>query len=417
MDDLLYLVLIWVAVFMSQVSARLTRLTPVLFFLFFGALFVNLGVFPDETSEFIGGFAEIGIILIMFALGFEENTAKFVRSIKRSWGIAFFGGLVPFLVAYGVADYFWGDFRLSLITGLAMTATAVSLTMVSLKAEGLNRTDAATGIMTSAILDDIASLALLAALLPFITGAEAITVSGFAVTMAKAVGFFLVVAVIGLWIFPSSRESTRFGRLPILGRFGIRHLFDMSDGASGTLLLVIIAVSVGLIAEALGFHAAIGAYMAGLILKEEYFKRKDGSGTLHYQHAKGVIDNVAFVWIGPVFFVTLGARLHFDLDILISVIPEVVTMFLGLFIGQILSAGLAARFTGGFDAAQSVLIGFGMLGRAELAFLVIEIGYVHSNALTTEAFYTLMGVAFCLNVSVPLMIRLWKSRFSEPTRR
>ncbi len=53
-----------------------------------------------------------------------------------------------------------------------------------------------------------------------------------------------------------------------------------------------------------------------------------------------------------------------------------------------------------------------MLGRAELAFLVMEIGYVHSNALTTEAFYTLMGVAFCLNVSVPIMVRFWKLRLS-----
>ena len=41
----------------------------------------------------------IGIIIIMFALGFEENSSKFVQGIKRSWGIALFGAIAPFLVA------------------------------------------------------------------------------------------------------------------------------------------------------------------------------------------------------------------------------------------------------------------------------------------------------------------------------
>jgi hypothetical protein len=53
-----------------------------------------------------------------------------------------------------------------------------------------------------------------------------------------------------------------------------------------------------------------------------------------------------------------------------------------------------------------------MLGRAELAFVVIDIAYVQHNILSVEAFYTLMMTAFILNMSVPLSIRWWKSRFS-----
>ena len=47
---------------------------------------------------------------------------------------------------------FWGDRNGALMCALAMTATAVSLTMVSLRSEGLHKTRAATGIMTYPVL-------------------------------------------------------------------------------------------------------------------------------------------------------------------------------------------------------------------------------------------------------------------------
>ena len=81
---------------------------------------------------------------------------------------------------------------------------------------------------------------------------------------------------------------------------------------------------------------------------------------------------------------------------------------IGIFVAQVLASGLAAHYTAKFDRANSLLIGFGMLGRAELAFVVMGLAYVEFSILTTEAFYTLMATAFCLNVSVPVSISLWK---------
>ena len=59
---------------------------------------------PEEPHPFIRGFAEVGIVLIMFALGFEERIGSFLQSIKRSWGIAFFGALAPFAAPNLVVD-------------------------------------------------------------------------------------------------------------------------------------------------------------------------------------------------------------------------------------------------------------------------------------------------------------------------
>jgi Na+:H+ antiporter len=86
---------------------------------------------------------------------------------------------------------------------------------------------------------------------------------------------------------------------------------------------------------------------------------------------------------------------------------------------QIATAALAARYTGAMSWAQSVMIGFGMLGRAELAFVVMDIAFVQNHILPAEAFFTLMITAFCLNVAVPVTIRWWRPYYdaAESTAR
>lgn len=416
MHDIGILAIIWSSVFVASILADKTRLTPVLWYLFLGALLSNIGALPLEMPIFIVDLSELGIIVIMFSLGFEEDTDNFLKSVRRSWGIALFGALVPFAIAYSAAMWFWGDSNMALLCGLAMTATAVSLTMVSLKSEGLNKTPAATGIMTSAVLDSIASLALVAALVPVATGAASLTIDGLLLIVGKVVVFFLLVTLIGGGLFPASKGFTR--RIPIIGHFSLRQILSLGGGQYTVLALLLIAVLVALLAHYFGFHPAVGAYMAGLIIRQEYFT-DPAAQTAHpnvgshgrYQQARLMIDNVAFSWLGPVFFVTLGSKLIFDEDIFLSVLPYSLLLFAGLFVGQIMSAALAARYTGRFGWPESWMIGFGMLGRAELAFVVLEIAYVETQVMSVDAFYTLMITFFLLNVSVPLTIRWWKAKF------
>ena len=410
MNDLSILAIIWTSVFIAAYLADKTRLTPVLWYLFCGIILVNVNLLPKEMPAFIIDFADLGIIIIMFALGFEEDTNNFIGSIKRSWGIAFFGAIAPFAIAYFTTFYYWQDHNTALMCGLAMTATAVSLTMVSLKGEKLNGTPAATGIMTSAVLDDIGSLALVAIMVPIATGEVTATIAGITWVLSKAITFFIMVIIIGKWLFPTSQGLLK--KIPIIGQINLRVFLSVGKGEYTILSLLLIAIGVGLLAHEFGFHPAIGAYMGGLVVRREYFDFHQEQQVDFYQQARQIIDNVAFTWIGPVFFVTLGAKLIFDLDILLSVLPESLCLFIALFIGQVASASLAARFTGGFAWAESLMIGFGMLGRAELAFVVMNIAFVQYQIISLEVFYTLMLTCFLLNISVPLTIRWWKVKFS-----
>jgi len=424
MHPLVHLALIWAGVFAAAVAAKKTRLTPVLFYLFIGFLLVNVGVLPKESGPFIREFAELGIIFIMFALGFEESTDNFIGSLKKSWGIALFGALGPFAVAYVITDYIWNDPNIALMCALAMTATAVSLTMVSLRGEGLQQSVVATRIMTSAVIDDIGALVALAIVVPLAADHESISMGSLVITGGKAALFFVAVTIIGAWIFPH-KPAGWFRHVPIIGRFGVKHMLTFDHGRYATLVILLVALVVGLVAHYFGFHPAIGAYMAGLIVKEEYFRIDEKKETgiyvgrveSAYEETKIIIDNAAFLWIGPVFFVELGAKLIFDWELMLQVMPYAVALTIGLFLVQVFTAGLAAKYTGGMTWHQSLMIGFGMLGRAELAFVVMDIAYVQHKILHVDAFFTLMITAFFLNVSVPLTIRWWRPYYNAAAAR
>ncbi len=413
MHDLQQLALIWASVFIASWLAAKTKLTPVLYFLAAGCLMVNLGWLPSHSTPFIAGISEVGIILIMFALGFEAHPGSFIRSIKRSWGIALFGALAPFIAAYSCAQYFWGDDKIAMLCGLTMTATAVSLTMVSLKSEGLHLSRAASGIMTSAIIDDIGSLALVAVMIPIATGSGDLSISGIGMILLRALIFFFLVIIIAVWIMPHSAEKGLLTRYPVLQRFGMINLLAIDNGSKATLGILLVAISISLLAHHLGLHPAIGAYMAGLIIKEEYFhvgKTEDKRAL--YQDTRKIIDDVAFSWIGPIFFVNLGTEIVFHADVFTAVLDETLILLGCVFFAQVISAAAAARYTGSFNWEDSVMIGFGMLGRAELAFVVMNIAYIQHGIFTEEVFYTLMITIFWLNVAVPVTIRFWRPYYS-----
>lgn len=196
----------------------------------------------------------------------------------------------------------------------------------------------------------------------------------------------------------------------------VRDLLAYEDGELAILTVFLLALVVGLLAHAFGFHPAVGAYMAGLVLKEEYFHQRTGSPE-RYLETRRIVDSAAFSWIGPVFFVLLGTKLVFDMDIFMAVLPQTALLLIGILVAQVSSATLAARYTGGMGWEGSLMIGFGMLGRAELAFVVMNIAYVQHDILNEEAFYMLMLTTFWLNVSVPVTIRLWKPYYQRALAR
>ncbi len=139
-------------VVLSKYFAYKTSTVDVLWLILLGAVFSNLGIIPEhhEVLEYIG---EWGIVFVMFSLGFDEDLEHFKTGLKRSMGIAVIGAVFPFAAGFYSAKLFGYSDSVALLWGLTMTATAVSLTMVSLKEKNMHKSTAATGIMTAAVVD------------------------------------------------------------------------------------------------------------------------------------------------------------------------------------------------------------------------------------------------------------------------
>jgi Kef-type K+ transport system membrane component KefB len=416
--DLEYLLLFWISAYVSSLLASATRLSPLLFYLLFGGLFRNLELV--EHSQTMDVLAEVAITLVFFALGFEENVSHFLGGIKKAWGIASIGAAVPFACGYGVTRFFWPneEVMMALMAGLAVTATAVSLTMITLKSQGLEHSKAAIGIMTSAVLDDVAALALVAIMVPIATGQADPTVQGVLLVLAKSGLFFSVIIVLHTILFPHDLSNIPIlGRIPFIRSVGVHHFLRFNGGEQSVVVSLAFGLGIGLMATLFGFHPAIGAYMAGLIFEEEYFDVQPEGETEKYncyEHVKHVVESAAFCWLGPIFFIHLGTQIEIEIEIVQKVAVETMSFFVLIFVGQIISAALAARYVpGGFSWPDAWMIGFGMLGRAELFFVVLDICYIEYKIFTTELFYALTFAAILLNISVPVTISIYQPYYTK----
>jgi Kef-type K+ transport system membrane component KefB len=433
-----YSAIIFVVVLVSKLLSKKTGTVDVLWFIVAGAVLTNVGLLPSH-NEFLETIGEWGIVFIMFALGLEEDLGRFTQGLKRSIGIALIGAAFPFLAGYATASLFGYGHNSALLWGLTMTATAVSLTMMSLRADLMHRSTAATGIMTADVIDDVLSLIGVAILVPIILvssagdGADTVSIASILWIIAKVIIFFAITLFMGLVAFPEQtpkelpanpglyqRIDHKFSRA--MAAIGARRFLMMHRGEFTPLIMLFLAMFLGVIAFELGFHPAIGAYFAGLFLHADYFvhtttkKVTNEEGEIveeeeqddQFHAGVHVIEHIAFTIFGPIFFVNLGGKLVFDLDVMLKALPGVVVLYLVVVVLQVLSAGLAARFTGAYKWHESVMIGLGMLGRAELAFIVINIAFVQNKIIDITQFYTLMFTAFLLNITVPICLKLWK---------
>ena len=433
-----YSAIIFAVVVISKLLSKKTGTVDVLWLIIAGAILTNTGLLPTH-NEFLETIGEWGIVFIMFALGLEEDINRFSQGVKRGLGVALIGAAFPFMAGYGTALLFGYDHNSALLWGLTMTATAVSLTMMSLRGDLLHKSTAATGIITAAVIDDVLSLIGVAILIPIIlvstvsTGGDAVTIADMLWIIAKVVLFFVIALFLGLVAFPDRSpkvlpENPSFFQVidykvsRLFALFGARQFLMLHRGEFTPLIMLFMAMVAGVVAHWLGFHPAIGAYFAGLFLHADYFTH---SKTVKVKNAEGewveeeetnetfkqtnhIIEHLAFTIFGPIFFVNLGGKLIFDMDVVADALPAVICLYLIVVVLQVLAASLAARFTGSYKWHESVMIGFGMLGRAELAFIVINIAFVQNKIIDITQFYTLMFTAFLLNITVPIALKWWK---------
>ncbi len=329
-----------------------------------------------QPSEIIEILAQIGIFFLMLHAGVETEPGEFFDALKNSLALVVVGAIVPFFVSLGVALAFGYALVDSVFVGLTMTATAVVITLKILRDLGLNHTRFARVIVASCVIDNLLSLVVFSFVLGVLKG-EAMELSQLAVVAGKIMLFFAVSVGIGYYLYPKMTFP-----------------FHNKNGKGFTFVLVL-GFAGGLLAQAIGLHIMVGAYIAGLFFEERVANKK------LYDLVNDRLYGLSYSFLGPIFFISLGFHITFNLSA--GSIWMLVTLTAMVLMGQVISAGLMARRMH-FTWLESLTIGAGMCGRAEMAFILASVG-IDLGILNSELFSVLVFTAFLLNLLTPLMLK------------
>ena len=301
--------------------------------------------------------AEIGVMLLMFGVGLHFSLGD-LMAVKR---IAVPGAIVQMLVAtlLGMAlATWWGwSFGAGLVFGIALSVASTVVLLKALEARGQLESTNGRIAVGWLVVEDLVMVIALVMLPPLAfllggdspssaTGVEDANVWGvLAVTLLKVAAFVALMLVIGRKLFPRI--------LWMVAAVGSRELF--------TLCVIAAALGIAFGAAALfGVSFALGAFFAGMVLRESPLSQRAAEESLPLRDAFSVL-----------FFVSVG--MLFDWQVLAAEPLKVLGVVAVIMLGKTLAAiALVLLFRYPLNTALTVGVSLAQIG--EFSFILIGLG-------------------------------------------
>lgn len=331
---------------------------------------------------------KLGMLFFLFYAGLEVNLSDLKTLRKKAILIGLVGTLLPIGMGaglvYALPRAFWGatvqDHFLSfaLFIGMNFANSANPVIARILLDLGLLHGPIGALIMSATVIDDIVNWILFAIILNDFAPAGHAAGASPLVSVFQVGVFFVVVLVLVRWLQPAAMQRIK------------QHANWPSGFIRVTALLVLCASSV---AEALGIHAFLGAFLIGVALSEGEQSRNE---------AHDMIGHVVMSF-APIFFISMGMTTNF------------ITNFDPLLVIVILVAASASKISAvllGAKAAEMPLdrevwaIGFGLNARGATGIILAGVGLAN-GVIDARIFVALIVTALVTSfMAGPMMSRL-----------
>ena len=335
-------------------------------------------------SDFIAQMAEIGVIILMFAVGLETDLKELIKTGPVAFLIACTGVFVPlvlgtilYMVFYGTAPWGSEHFYKAVFIGTIMTATSVSITVAALQELGKIKSKVGTTIVSAAIIDDVIGIIVLTVVLGFKNPS-----SSPSMVIVKTIAFFVIAVIGGFAIFKvflkldNRYPHTR--RIPIVS---LAFCFALSYIAEKYFSIADIT----------------GAYIAGIVLcnlsDNEYIERK--------------IDVSSYMIFGPIFFASIGLKTSFD-AMNGKLFAFCICFVIVALLAKVIGCGLVSKLCK-FNVSDSLKIGVGMMTRGEVALIVAQKGLA-AGLLTSDYFTAVILLILVSSIATPIVLKFLYSR-------
>lgn len=338
-------------------GATLLKLPPLVGYLLAGV------VISPQTPGFVadvglaGQLAEIGVMLLMFGVGLHFSMDDLLR-VRR---IAVPGAIVQIAVATAMGaglSLAWGwSLGAAIVLGLSLSVASTVVLLRTLQARGMLQSvqgQIAVGWLVVEDLVMVAVLVLLPVLAPLMreSPAAAAVEAGaawlaIALTLAKVSAFVATMMLVGRWVLPRI--------LWWVARTGSQELF--------TLCVVAVAIGVAFgAAKLFDVSFALGAFFAGMMLRESEFSHRAADETLPLRDAFAVL-----------FFVCVG--MLFDPAILWQEPLKLLAVLAIVIVGKTIAA-MALVIVFRYPLSTALTVGASLAQIGEFSFILVGLGVV-----------------------------------------
>ncbi|NMG33391.1 Kef family K(+) transporter [Azoarcus sp. TTM-91] len=345
--------------------------------------------------------SEIGVMLLMFGVGLHFSLDDLL-AVRR---IALPGAVVQMAVAtvLGMGMAWWWDWSLGagLVFGLSLSVASTVVLLKALEARGVLESMNGRIAVGWLVVEDLA-MVLVLVLLPPLAGVLGGHSTGAAdIPLWRTIGQTLlqVAAFIALMLLAGRRI------LPWLlwqvARTGSRELFTLS--------VVAAAVSIAFgAAELFGVSFALGAFFAGMVMRESEFSHRAAEESLPLRDAFAVL-----------FFVSVG--MLFDPKVLVEEPVHVLGVVAIIIVGKSIAAALLVlAFRYPLNTAFTVAASLAQIG--EFSFILAGLG-MHLGLLPAEGQSLILAGALISIAVNPFVfaavspLRSWVLKRSELARK
>ena len=335
-----------------------------------------------EWTQAMGLLVTLGMFFLMFYAGLMTDPTRLARMTKTFLGIGIVGTLVPLLFGGLVAWYFARDLFVALLMGLAISGTSAVVKVRVLGDLGILKSKMGYNMMGGAMVDNIFSFILLAVVLRVMV-AGVVDLWHVGLLIAQVAVFFGIALFIGYKVYP------RVGK------------FFAYPGARGFTFALIMGLLIAGIGHTMGIHFIIGAYLAGLLVREEFV-----GGA--FQDLNRRFQTLSHGFLGPIFIIYVAFHVEFGILGTGNWALFLIALTIAAVIGKVIGSGGGGYLTG-LKREEVLPVGVGMncRGMVELilAVVALEVAGVAGVPFTGDHVTLLVILAFITTLMTPVMLK------------
>ena len=219
----------------------------------------GIQLFHDaDQNSIIKFLAELGAIILMFEIGLESKLSDLRKNFKVGIKVAISGSILTFGGGFLISKYLIANSttNLNLLIGVICAATATGISARTFKEMKILTTKEVKIVLVSSVLDEVLSIAFFGIISSMILE-DVVNFTNLSTSIIQILGFFGFAAICGQWITPALTKWS----------IKINAGMNMKIG-----VLLIVCFFFSWLAYQMGLATVIGAFIAGLILDEVYFK-------------------------------------------------------------------------------------------------------------------------------------------------